>query len=361
MLGLWHLFCSAGHQFAGFRIVDARTIERPWSRFLVSLAVLVASLVCSLPSSLMFAAVPLQESHPVTVPGIEDVLGADRYLMGGQLAEPGQVSPGGTERCIRLEDHIQVLEHTPLVPATALCVELPASAHETGWSGYEALGDHARSVGNWSEAEHAYAKAIERLERITDHNDNQALAALLNKLGITQYKQRDFAGAEAAYRHALRIYTATQSAEDLRVANTLHGLAMTLFEQSHGRDLAGALFFRTWAVREQVLGPDDPAVAESLQALALSLYPDDLSKAVPLLRQAMHIRERTYGRTHPSVAETLTAIAVLYEAHHRQDLAIPLYQEALIIQEKVFGPNALETRRVRESLTMAHQGKGNSE
>jgi len=361
MRGLWHVFYSAGHQFSGFWMVDARMMERPWARFLLSLPVLVAPLVWSLPSSISFADTPLQVNHPVPVPGIEDVLSADQYLRWVQLVEQGPSSPGGTERCLLIENQIQLLELTPLVPAPARCIGLPASAYETGWSGYEALGDHARSVGNWLEAEQAYAKAIGRLERITVHDDNQDLAALLNKLGIARYKQRDFAGAETAYRHALRIYTATQSAEDLRVADTLHGLAMASFEQPHGRDLAGALFFRAWAVREQVLGPDDPAVAESLHALALSLYPDDLSKAVPLLLQSMEIREKTYGHAHPSVADTLTAMAVLYEAHHRQDLAIPLYQEALTIQEKVFGPNAPETRRVRDSLTTAHRGKGNSE
>ena len=64
--------------------------------------------------------------------------------------------------------------------------------------------------------------------------------------------------------------------------------------------------------------------------------------------------ERAYGRAHPSVVKTLMAMAGLHEAHHRHDLAIPLYQEALIIQETVFGPDATETRQVRQNLQMAH-------
>ncbi len=334
------------------------TLAQLWARFFLSLPALVALLVCSLSSSISFADAPLQVHHAVPVPGIDVVLGADRYLKGVQVAEQGPVFPGKTERFIRIEDRVQLLELTPLVPATALCIGLPASTHETGWPGLEALGDHARPAGSWSEAEQAYTKAIERLERTTVHDDNQDLAALLSKLGISRYKQRDFAGAVTAYRQALRIYTATQAADDLRVADTLHGFAMAIFEQRHGRDIAGALFFRAWAVREKVLGPGDPAVGESLHFLALSLYPDELSNAVPLLLQSMEIRERTYGHIHPSVADTLTAMAVLYEAHHRQDLAIPLCQEALTIQEKVFGPNATETLQVRKSLNMAHQREG---
>lgn len=327
------MFTVIGHQLADFKMADARTIEPRGMRGLLSSAVLLAALVCNLPSSMSFADAPLQDNHSTTTHGIGHLLGADRYLKSVQMFKQGPISSGGTLRCTLIEDQVQLLEHTPLLPATALCVELTASADEIGWPGYETLGDHARSVGNWSEAEQAYVKAIEWLERTTVKDGNQALAALLNKLGSTRFKQKDFAGAETAYRQALRIYTSTQDAEDLRVAGTLHLLAMALFEQNHGRDLAGSLFFRAWAVREKVLGPEDPAVAESLHLMALSLYRDDLSKAVPLLLQAMRIREKTYGPTHPSVVDTLMAMAVLYEAHHRQDLAIPLYQEALIIQE----------------------------
>jgi hypothetical protein len=50
-------------------------------------------------------------------------------------------------------------------------------------------------------------------------------------------------------------------------------------------------------------------------------------------------------------------MAMLYELHDRRDLAIPLYQDALTIQEKVFGPNASETLQVRSHLDMAHRGK----
>lgn len=353
-------FCLAGHQFAGFGMADTRTIERRGSRGLLSSAGLLAALVCNLPSSISFADAPLQGNHSTTARGIDHLLDADRYVKSGQMLKQGPVSPRGTQLCTFIEDQVQLLELGPLVPATALCVGLTTSADEIGWSGYEALGDHARSVGNWSEAEQSYVKAIEWLERTTVKDGNQALAALLNKLGSTRFKQKDFGGAETAYRKALRIYTSTQDAEDLRVADTLHLLAKALFEQNHGRDLAGALFFRAWAVREKVLGPEDPAVAESLHLMALSLYRDDLLKAVQLLHQAMEIREKTYGPTHPSVVDALMAMAVLYEAHHRQDLAIPLYQEALIIQEQVFGPNSTETLQVRHNLNKAYRWKESS-
>ncbi|MDR4469001.1 MAG: tetratricopeptide repeat protein [Nitrospira sp.] len=338
-------------------MADTRTNDRPVARSLWSFVGLIVALIC-LPFPIAFADSPLQGNHPVSAPGIDELLDDDRSLMGGQMLKQGRIPPRAMRPCISTAAQVRLLDLAPLVPVPTLCVGSTVSADVIGWGGYEAIGDHERSVGNWSEAEQAYVKAIELLERTAVKDHNQDLAGLLNKLGVTRYTQKDFAGAEAAYRKALRIYTSTQAAEDLRVADTLHVLAMVLFEQPHGRDLAGALFFRAWAVREKVLGPDHLAVAESLHRMALSLYRDDLSKAVPLLLQAMEIRERNHGHAHPSVAETLTAMAGLYEAHHRQDLAIPLYQTALTIQEQVFGPNATETMQVRNSLHMAHREKG---
>ena len=331
-------------------------IERKWVWVLLSSTALFGPPVWSPPYSIARAAVPLHEHYPVNALTIDDVRGTDRDRKRSlQQVEQGPMSRFTSMSCFSTEPHTQVPELTPLVPPDALCSGLLTVANDIGWPGYEALGDHARSVGHWSEAERAYAAASELLERTAVTDDHQGLAALLNKLGSTRYTQQDFAGAEVAHRHALRIYSATRAADDLRVADTLHVLAMALFQQQSGRDLAGALFFRAWVVREKVLGPKDPAVAESLHFLALSLYRNDLEKAVSVLLESLDIREKAYGHVHPSVADTLTAMAVLYEAHHRQDLAIPLYQEAMTIRERVFGPNAGETRQVRNSLEKAHR------
>jgi hypothetical protein len=128
-----------------------------------------------------------------------------------------------------------------------------------------------------------------------------------------------------------------------------------LLEEPPNRALAGPLFFRAWAIRERVLGPEHPAVADSLHHVALSLYADNLSMAMQLLLRSMEIRKRVFGQNHPSVADSLSAMALMYEAHQRRDLAIPLYQEALTIREKVFGPNSSETLEARSNLDMAHR------
>ena len=313
--------------------------------------------------SMSFAAVPLHEHrHAVSPPAINSDRGAD--AMSEERMTYKSIPPGGRNACFQIESRQEDRldprgfdgNRPLLLPLTTLCMELLASADDLGWSGYEAQGDHARSVGKWSEAEKDYAMAVGLLERVPGKEDNLDLAVLLNKLGAARFKQNDFAGAEAVFRLALTIYTSTLGSEDLRVADTLDLVAGALFEQPQGRALAGPLFFRAWVIREKTLRPDHPAIADSLHHLAISLYSDNLSLAISLFQRSRKIREQVFGHDHPLVANSLNAMAQLYELHNRRDLAIPLYQDALTIQETAFGPNASETLQVRHNLDMAHRG-----
>lgn len=349
------------HQWSirlGFRMTHALTIIRLSKTFVFCFTVFGTGL-CFTPS-MSFADVPLQENYPVVSPSaIERVWTAD--MMDDKLIAYNSMSPRGKNACFSIEDGLGPRrfdgKRDLRLPLTTVCVGLPAAIDEIGWSGYEAHGDHARSVGNWPEAEKAYGVAVGVLDRTPDQEINQDLAALLNKLGAMRFKQNNFTGAETVFRRALMIYTSACGADDLHVADTLDLVASALFEQQQDRALAGPLFYRAWAIRDGTLGPNHPAIADSLHHLAVSLYSDNVSLAIPLFLRSKEIREKAFGHDHPLVANSLNAMARLYERHKRLDLAIPLYQAALTIQEKVFGPNASETLQTRSSLDMVHGWK----
>lgn len=348
-----------------FRMADAPAIVRLWILSFFCFIVLGIGLNWYLMPSMSFAGVPLQESYPVVSPPAIDRAWAADTKSDKRIAY-NSMSSGGRNACFLIdEDPIEDPsgrrafsgKRALLLPLTTMCVGLFPAVDEIGWAGYEARGDHARSIGNWTEAEKTYAMAVGLLDRTADKDINLDLAALLNKLGASRFKQDDFAGAETVFRRALTIYTSVRGADDLHVADTLDLVASALFEQQQGRALAGPLFFRAWVIRDGMLGPDHPAIAESLHHLAVSLYSDNLSMAVPLFLRSRDIREKVFGHDHPLVVNSLNAMARLYEKHNRPDLAIPLYQAALTIQEKVFGPNASETQQIRSSLNTAHGWK----
>jgi tetratricopeptide (TPR) repeat protein len=70
---------------------------------------------------------------------------------------------------------------------------------------------------------------------------------------------------------------------------------------------------RALSITEQVLGPDHPSTASSLNNLAW-LYQSQgrYSQAIPLAERALAIREQALGSDHPNTATSLNNLAELY-------------------------------------------------
>jgi uncharacterized membrane protein len=61
-------------------------------------------------------------------------------------------------------------------------------------------------------------------------------------------------------------------------------------------------------------------------------------QAVVVAKKALQMAEQTVGPNHPAVAESLNNLAALYQAQGQYAEAEPLYKRALAIQEKALGP-----------------------
>ncbi|HKV60055.1 MAG TPA: tetratricopeptide repeat protein [Ktedonobacteraceae bacterium] len=98
-------------------------------------------------------------------------------------------------------------------------------------------------------------------------------------------------------------------------------------------------------IREQVYGSDDPAIAESLNALAvLSRLEGNFEQAERFHRQALSIREKALGLDHPATILSLNNLGILYSNQRKYELAEPLLKQALNIRERILGsehPNTL--------------------
>ncbi|KAG8139316.1 hypothetical protein E2320_002081, partial [Naja naja] len=62
-----------------------------------------------------------------------------------------------------------------------------------------------------------------------------------------------------------------------------------------------------------------------------------LDRAVPLYELAVEIRQKSFGPKHPSVATALVNLAVLYCQMKKNQEALPLYEHALKIYEDSLG------------------------
>jgi tetratricopeptide (TPR) repeat protein len=121
----------------------------------------------------------------------------------------------------------------------------------------------------------------------------------------------------------------TLSPDHPAVANSLNNLALLYHNQVRYVD-AEPLYRRSLAIKEKALGPDHPDVAQSLNNLA-ALYQVQgrYSDAERVFKRSLAIREKALGPDHPDVAQSLNNLALLYQEQGRYADALPLVKRAM--------------------------------
>ena len=153
-------------------------------------------------------------------------------------------------------------------------------------------------------------------------------------------RERRFADAEAALVAAgdAARDCAAADVRDPRPAVVSHQLGILRGAQSRFGDAVRS-FEAAVAAWERAVGPDDPHVCASVNALAqVHAMCDRPDRAIPLFERALALWEKARGPAHPVVATSLHNLATQYAAAGRHADAIPLFERALRIDEATRGP-----------------------
>jgi tetratricopeptide (TPR) repeat protein len=137
---------------------------------------------------------------------------------------------------------------------------------------------------------------------------------------------------------SVRIRERLLGPEHPRVADALVTLGGAL---SVAGDYAGALraFERSLAIREKVL-PEGNKVAQSLDDVgAVLIITGDYAPARRALERSLAIRRRIYGDNHPDVAQTLNDLGILLWRLKDFGAARPLLEQALAIRQRMLVPD----------------------
>lgn len=137
---------------------------------------------------------------------------------------------------------------------------------------------------------------------------------------------------------------------DATLAPAFKVVENTIFKQDRF-DKAEANYQRTIGTDIDSLGPNHPAVANDLIALA-QLYITQLryADAQPLLQRALPIYEQTYGASNPLTSKTKATLASVDLRLGDAQSAQQLYRSLLAGGQSALGPNSLETANVLNEL-----------
>jgi CHAT domain-containing protein/Tfp pilus assembly protein PilF len=141
-------------------------------------------------------------------------------------------------------------------------------------------------------------------------------------------------------------------------ADSLHNLARLYRIQSKYAE-AEPLFRRSLEMREKILGPNHPEVAQNLNNLAvLYMNQGKYAEAEPLCRRALEMREKALEPNHPDVAVSINNLAMLYHYQGKYAEVEPLYRRSLEMREKTLGPNHLSVAVSLNNLATLYNNQG---
>jgi tetratricopeptide (TPR) repeat protein/nucleoside phosphorylase len=183
-------------------------------------------------------------------------------------------------------------------------------------------------------------------------------ARLLHEAGSYFYTVAQYEQAEPLFKRALQIREHVLGTEHPAVAASLNNLAL-LYQAQGKYEQAEPLLRHALEIVEQAGGPEDLRVSKSLNNLA-AVYKvgRKYEQAESLLWRALQIDERSFGPEHPEVATDLNNLTELYFVQGRYEQAEVLCLRALAIREHLLGPKHPHTISSYNNLALIYHKHG---
>ncbi len=183
--------------------------------------------------------------------------------------------------------------------------------------------------GRFDDAAALYERALAAAERAGA--SDESLATLLHNIGGLEHARGDYARGEPAARRSVELRERALGPDHPAVAADVAALA-AIVDGLGRHDEAEAMYLRALGTFERVYGPDHYEIAVNLNNLAgVRQAQGRLVDGEVLYRRALTIKEALLGSEHPDVALTLNNLALLLDAMGKTSEAEPLYQRALQI------------------------------
>lgn len=238
----------------------------------------------------------------------EKALPPDSPLIADSLNNVAQA----LKRQWRIDEAEPLLERSLAIRAKTLAPDDPLMAQSL-----TNIGAVKEMRGNFGEAEPYYRKAmdIRRKSQVPDHPE---IAGLINKLAQNLYKQGRHADADRLFHDAIEMRYRTQSADHVDIATTLHDSAVNLLTMKRYGEAKSQLR-NALAIRQTVLPPLDPAIADTQSVLArVELAEGHYDQALALIRVAV-VSQAARGKNDDIARQHYSDyVAISWEVYQRQ-------------------------------------------
>ncbi|MCX4242705.1 serine/threonine-protein kinase [Paraliomyxa miuraensis] len=191
-----------------------------------------------------------------------------------------------------------------------------------------------------------------RMNLVRSGGDPETEPDVFERLGELEDAEGHYAEALAEHEHALALREQQLGSEHPAVAESL--LAVGKFQAAMGDERALATLERARDLAVAALGPEHPTVAVVDNEIGVALYGHDrLDESLVVFRRALTIRERVLGPNEPGLARILSSLAVVQQARGELLESLILLEQATELLERELGHEHPDTLRARSNLASA--------
>ena len=205
----------------------------------------------------------------------------------------------------------------------------PMISKQTPWDGHIAAGRDALHNGDYTEARRQLDEAL---------NDTRTFQAKDPRLGETyfclgelNYSEQNFGEAKHYYQRALELQQQTPGTDDLKIADTLYGLANAA-EMSGDRDLATILLKRVKEIWIKQYGAGSPKLLKVLKPMGIyATVSGDFPTAEQCYRQLVSLEESNSGANSIQTASALNLLSLTLSRTGKYAESEPFAQRAVAV------------------------------
>lgn len=205
------------------------------------------------------------------------------------------------------------------------------------------------------------AARLGRLARLAFYEEHELSARSLYWHGTALVMLGKAEKAMDYFEESLEIRKELHGPRDLRVASTLHNIAVTL-DQIGEYEKSEACFCEAISICDDQLGENHPDVQLISKNLATMLqHAGRTEEAISILEKALAISEQSLGHEHRQTATTLATLATVLADQGELDMAEERLRESLNICSSLLGSDSLQAIAIRNNLAIVLSRKGDNE
>lgn len=222
------------------------------------------------------------------------------------------------------------------------------------------VGIYLQELADYARAKLAFERTL-RIRKQVHGSDHPDVAIGANNLGVLLLKINDLQGAVKYFEEALRIFEKEYGPDHPKLGGVINNISAAQFEMGNFKG-AKKNVVKAMKIHMKSFGTNSAEVASDLNNLGSIMWKmKNFRSAKKILERALKIDENVFGPDHPSVARDANNLGLVLHALLEYENAKNYHEIAMRIEKKLYGADHPYVARDANNLGSVLEDMGDLE